>query len=323
MDGICVCGTVSELKRFNILDKNSSDRKVKSVLFKFVLSDTTGKMDCLYFARTRKPKANKGEKDFTTCLDVLKDGDDVIITGDYRYSDYSGKNELSVTKLALCKINYESLEKRREDIKLANKIKIFQTPKAYDVDMNDSLLDLLGHCDYIMNNKFMVFDLETTGTDTERDDIIEIGAVKLEYGKIVEYYDTLVDPKRSIPSGASEVNHIYDEDVKNAPYIEDVFGFFMDYCKDYILVAHNGAGFDFKIVKRLAGQLGYPFYFQTVDSLTEARKILPSSRRHSLGALCDHYGIVNRNAHRAYEDAEATAKVFVKLMDDKYRNIDG
>ena len=319
MSGICVCGTVSELKRFNIMDKKSPEKKVKSVLFKFVISDTTGKMDCLYFAKIRKPKAKKGEKEFTTCLDLLKEGDDVVITGDYRYSDYSGKNELSVTKLALCKINYESLAKRREDIKLANKVKIFQSPKPYEVDMNDSLLDLLGHCDYIMNNKFMVFDLETTGTDTERDDIIEIGAVKLEYGKIVEYYDTLVDPKRSIPSGASEVNHIYDDDVKNAPYIEDVFGFFMDYCKDYILVAHNGAGFDFKIVKRLAGQLGYPFYNKLVDSLTEARAVLPSQRRHSLGALCEHYGIVNRNAHRAYEDAEATAKVFVKLMDDKYR----
>ncbi len=83
-------------------------------------------------------------------------------------------------------------------------------------------------------------------------------------------------------------------------------------------MAHNGAGFDFKIIRRLAGQLGYPLYNEMVDSLTEARNILTKSRRHSLEALCEHYGIVNKNAHRAYEDAEATAKVFVKLMDDKY-----
>ncbi len=266
--------------------------------------------------KLRKPK--KGEKEHTTCLDLLKDGDDVVILGNYKYSDFSNKNELLVTKLALCKINYEALSKRREDIKLANKIKIFQTPKAYEVDMNESLLDMLGHCDYIMKNKFVVFDLETTGLSTETDDIIELGAVKLEEGKITEYYNTLVDPKRSIPEGASKVNNIYDADVKNSPYIEDIFGFFVEYCKGYILVAHNGAGFDFKIIRRLAGQLGYPLYNEMVDSLTEARNILTKSRRHSLEALCEHYGIVNKNAHRAYEDAEATAKVFVKLMDDKY-----
>ncbi|MDE6471499.1 MAG: 3'-5' exoribonuclease [Clostridia bacterium] len=316
MDGICVCGTVSELKRINIIDKKSPDRRLKNILFKFVISDSTGKMDCIYFAKIRKPK--KGEREHTTCLDMLKEGDDVVILGNYKYSDFSDKNELTVVRLALCKINYDALAKRREDIKLANKIKIFQSPKAYEVDMNDSLLDLLGHCDYIMNNKFVVFDLETTGLNTETDDIIELGAVKLEEGKIVEYYNTLVDPKRSIPEGASKVNNIYDADVKNAPYIEDVFGFFVDYCKGYVLVAHNGAGFDFKIIKRVAGQLGYPLYNEMVDSLTEARNVLPGSRRHSLEALCDHYGIVNRNAHRAYEDAEATAKVFVKLMDDKF-----
>ncbi len=317
MEGICVCGTVSELKRINIIDKNSPDRKIKKVLFKFVISDTTGSMDCLYFAKVRKPK--KGETESSTCMDLLKDGDDAVILGNYRLSDFSGKNELLITKLALCKINYEGLAKRREDIKNANKIKIFQTPKVYDVDMNETLLDMLGHCDYIMNNKFVVFDLETTGLSTESDDVIEIGAVKMEGGKIVEYYNTLVDPKRHIPDQASEVNHIYDEDVKNSPYIEDIFGFFAQYCKGYILVAHNGNGFDFKIIRRLADSFGYPLNNVMVDSLTEARNVLPSLRRHSLESLCNHYGIINQNAHRAYEDAEATAKVFVKLMDDKFR----
>ena len=99
LDGVCVCGSVKDLKRINIIDKTSPDRKIKKVLFKFVISDTTGSMDCLYFAKIRKPK--KGEKESSTCLDMLKDGDDVIIFGNYRHSDFSDKNELMIVKLAL------------------------------------------------------------------------------------------------------------------------------------------------------------------------------------------------------------------------------
>lgn len=320
MDGICVCGTVGEIKRINIIDKTSPDRRVKKVLFKFTIDDSTGKMDCLYFAKLRKPKKHEDDhgNGFVTCLDSLAEGDDVVIFGNYRYSDFSDKNELTVVKLALCKINYAGMDKRREEIKKANKIKVFQIPKKYEVDITDNLFDIMGHCDYILDNKFIVFDLETTGTNTETDDIIEIGAVKLEGGKITEYYDTLIDPDRHIPDGASQVNHIYDDDVKNAPYIEDVIGFFMNYCKGYKLIAHNGHGFDFKFIKRLCEKFNLPFENQLIDSLTEARRILPYLRRHSLGALCEHYNVINQNAHRAYEDSEATAKVFVKMMDEYY-----
>ncbi|MDE6189382.1 MAG: 3'-5' exonuclease [Clostridia bacterium] len=320
MDGICVSGTVSDVKRVNIVDKNSPDRRLKKVLFKFTIDDTTGKMDCLYFAKLRKPKKHEDDHGigFVTCLDLLADGDDVVIYGNYRRSDFSGKNELLVLKLALCKINYESMAKRREDIKKANKIKVFQAPQKYEVDVNENLLDMIWHCDYILNNKFVIFDLETTGTNTDTDAIIEIGAVKLEYGKIVEYYNTLVDPNRPIPLGASEVNHIYDSDVVNAPYIEDVLGYFIDYVKGYKLIAHNGNGFDFKILRRDCLKYNIEFKNELIDSLVEARRILTNTRSHSLESLCRHYNIVNRNAHRAYEDAEATAKVFVKLMDDSY-----
>lgn len=319
MDGICVCGTVKELKTINITDKNSPDNRLKKVLYKFVIDDTTGSMDCLYFARLRKPKKYESDKPYVTCLEGLKEGDDVVIFGNYRKSDYSGKNELLVVKLAKCRINYSGLDERRENIKKANKIKVFQKPQPYKEEIRDNLFDLLGHCDYIMNNKFIVFDLETTGTSIASDEIIEIGAVKLVEGRITEYYDTLVDPDKHIPDEASGVNHIYDDDVKNAPYIEDVFPFFMEYCKGYILIAHNGNGFDFRFLERYCNKFGIPFDNELVDSLTEARRILKKQRSHSLASLCNYYGIVNKNAHRAYEDAEATAKVFVKLMDEQYR----
>ena len=93
----------------------------------------------------------------------------------------------------------------------------------------------------------------------------------------------------------------------------------MQYCKGYILIAHNGSGFDFRFLERYCNKYGIPFENELVDSLTEARKILKKQRSHSLASLCSYYNIVNKNAHRAYEDAEATAKVFVKLMDEFYR----
>jgi len=189
--------------------------------------------------------------------------------------------------------------------------KIIYGVEAYVVD------DLQG----IVNNdkgqtfdeKYVVFDIETTGFSADKNRIIEIGAVKVENGAITDRFSTFVNPEVPIPYRITQVTNIRDEMVLDAPTIEKVLPDFVKFCEGCILVAHN-AGFDTGFIKVNCQRQGFPFDYTWVDTLGISRVLFPDHAKHTLDAVCKILGVSLEGHHRAVNDAEATAEIFVKLI---------
>lgn len=165
---------------------------------------------------------------------------------------------------------------------------------------------------YIRNNTFVVFDLETTGLKEKYEKITEIGAVKIVNGKITEVFETFVNPHKKIPAKITELTGITDDMVKDAPNIEDVLPDFKTFVGDSVLIAQN-IQFDYKFLKHNADKIKIEFNNKQKDTLDMFRHYLPFLHNHKLGTVCEELGISLENAHRAYEDALATAKAFLLL----------
>ena len=161
---------------------------------------------------------------------------------------------------------------------------------------------------------YVVFDLETTGISWKNDDIIEISAVKVKNGEIIDEFSSLVNPMRSIPQNASIVNGIYDDMVKDSPVFEVVFKDFLEFIGDNILVGHNIHNFDMKFLYRESQKFwGMTINNDYVDTLPYSRTCLPELSNHKLTDLASHYGISSEGAHRALNDCRMNQKVFEYL----------
>ncbi len=161
---------------------------------------------------------------------------------------------------------------------------------------------------------YVLFDLETTGTSSAADAVIEISAVKVKNGRIVEEFSQLVNPKRPIPYAASRVNHITDAMVASAPGFEEVLPQFLDFIGDAVLVGHNIQSFDMKFLYRdCETYFGRTLTNDYVDTLKLARICLPELKHHRLGDLARYYGISTAGAHRALSDCRMNQQVFEKL----------
>lgn len=147
---------------------------------------------------------------------------------------------------------------------------------------------------------YVVFDLETTGVSCVTDRVIEISAVKVQGKKIVDKFSMLVNPEMKIPFRASQVNHIYDDMVKDAPVFEKALADFDAFIGDMVLVGHNIHTFDMKFIQRDArAYWGKTFANSYIDTLVLARKCLPQLSGHKLTDLAAHYCICSDGAHRA------------------------
>ena len=160
---------------------------------------------------------------------------------------------------------------------------------------------------------FVVFDIETTGFSPVSNRIIEIGAVKVVNGEITDRFSTFVNPQVPIPFRIEKLTNINDSMVMDAPLIETVLPEFLNFCGDAILVAHN-ASFDMSFIKENVQRLHLNREFTYVDTLGIARVLLPNQAKHTLDAVCKTLGISLENHHRAVDDAEATAQMFVKMI---------
>ena len=179
----------------------------------------------------------------------------------------------------------------------------------------DDLTDIAVNEDnQTLDDAFVVFDIETTGFSSVKDKIIEIGAVKVENGKIVSRYSTFVNPEVPIPFEITKLTSITDAMVIDAPKIETVLPEFMEYVGDAVLVAHN-AGFDVGFIEENCRRLGMERKLTSVDTVALARVLLPTLSRYKLNIVAKTLGISLENHHRAVDDAGATAEIFVKFVE--------
>ncbi len=160
---------------------------------------------------------------------------------------------------------------------------------------------------------FVVFDIETTGFSPVENRIIEIGAVKVCSGEIVDRFSAFVNPEVPIPFEIEKLTGIRDDMVIDAEKIESVLPQFLTFCEGCMLVAHN-AGFDMGFIMENCDRQGIVHDFTYVDTVGMARVMLPAQAKHTLDAVAKTLGVSLENHHRAVDDAEATAQIFVKMI---------
>lgn len=162
---------------------------------------------------------------------------------------------------------------------------------------------------------FVSIDLETTGLNPKRDRIIEIGAVKYLAGQQAGIYHVYVNPGRKLEARITELTGITQEQVDKAPYIEEVLPELCAFLEELPILGHRVL-FDFSFLKQAAVNQDIPFEKTAVDTLQIARKYLSELPDRSLKELCKYYGIPHE-AHRAYEDAQATAALY-RILEERF-----
>ncbi len=191
------------------------------------------------------------------------------------------------------------------------KIKVLYGVEGYLID--DSKKIVYGADDENLDSPFVVFDIETTGLNNKKNNITEIGAVKVVNGEIVDKWSTFVNPCEPIPQNIVDLTGITDNMVKDAPKIEEVLPEFFKFCENCVLVAHNAA-FDTGFIKEAAKKHGLEYSFCSLDTLILARCMYPELPNFRLDTLTRHLHVILDNHHRAVDDAKATADAFVKMI---------
>lgn len=190
--------------------------------------------------------------------------------------------------------------------------KVIYGVEAYLVD------DLKGLVEHPMGQSladtFVVFDLETTGLSPTKHKIIEIGAVKVEDGKITDRFSSFVNPQVPIPYEIEQMTSINDDMVLDAPVIEKILPEFMEFSKGAVMVAHN-ADFDMSFIKRNCERLGLSCEKTVLDTIALSRVLLPALNRVKLDTVAKALNVSLEHHHRAVDDAECTAEIFVKLIE--------
>ena len=155
----------------------------------------------------------------------------------------------------------------------------------------------------------VALDLETTGLDSDRDKIIEVGAVKFRGGESIDTFQTFVNPGRSIPEFVQRLTGISPRQVANAPFFPGVGDRLAEFIGPHPVIGHNIA-FDL----RFLGTHGVPLINPAYDTWDLASVLLPTTPQYSLGYLAAHFDVSHDHAHRALDDAEATRQVFLALL---------
>ena len=181
--------------------------------------------------------------------------------------------------------------------------------------LTDDDLVVTGDSELPLDTPIIVLDFETTGLNTAKDRIIEIGAVKLAHGQVVDSFGELVNPGVLLPEKISEITHITDQMLRDRPTAAELLPKLLQFMDGCPIAAHN-AKFDCAVLESELKRLGLTYTVPQLDTLTLARKLYPELKTHRLGSVCKHLGVSLKGAHRAVNDAAATAQCLALMMDD-------
>ncbi len=298
MLGTIIAGRIKNFQIKSFVRKNKKNEEVEREYFSFILEDETSSIDCVFFPN----KSNVAK------MRTLTDGQEVVLHGDAEV--YNSRYSFKIKNISLC----ELLPIPQTVVyKGANPEYINIRPQPYISLQQANLFDLAEAVpQYLLDNDLLVFDLETTGLNPIEDEIVEVGAVKISQGKIVETFETLVKPLQIIPEEVIRVHGITNAMVKDAPGIEKVIPDFYKFAENCVLIAYN-IDFDFRFLNHQSTKLGYKFSNKQIDALIVARTGLPGLKNYKLKTVAEALNVSLENAHRAVHDAIATAEVVIKL----------
>lgn len=190
------------------------------------------------------------------------------------------------------------------------KIKIIYGVEAYFMD--DLVESVKGDADTGFDGTFICFDIETTGLSAARDKITEIGAVKVENGVITDTFSTFANPEMPIPQKITQLTGITDDMVKDAPSQSEAVGAFLEFAGDNVLVAHN-APFDTSFIAKACEDMGREYNYTSIDTVAISRAILKDIKNCKLDTVAKFLRLGDFNHHRATDDAEMLARIFINL----------
>lgn len=168
--------------------------------------------------------------------------------------------------------------------------------------------------DRTLQDELIVFDVETTGLSPSQDRLTEIGAVRLRGMQIIDTFNTMVNPKRPIPPKIVELTGITDADVENAPSEAEAIQKFIAFCGEKPVLAAHNARFDTAFVQNVCKRHQIDFSFATLDTLVLCKSMLPNIAKHKLDAVAKVLKLGKFDHHRALDDAQMLAKIYVELV---------
>ena len=190
------------------------------------------------------------------------------------------------------------------------KIKIIYGVEAYFMD--DLVESVKGDADTGFDGTFICFDIETTGLSAARDKITEIGAVKVENGVITDTFSTFANPEMPIPQKITQLTGITDDMVNDAPSQSEAVSAFLEFAGDNVLVAHN-APFDTSFIAKACEDMGREYNYTSIDTVAISRAILTDIKNCKLDTVAKFLRLGDFNHHRATDDAEMLARIFINL----------
>lgn len=298
IENVVICGEVTSIQRKTYkrkVTKNKEEIEIERTFYNFSIKNDNKILYCSVF-----PKQHDEIKG-----DLIEVGMKVCCYGSFR--EFNGKLNFTANSIARCEFKREEI---KSGFKHVNENYHTVFPEKF-IDYEQA--DLFEDNSKTFDGTYVVFDLETTGLDATKEEIIEIGACRVVNGRIDETFSTFVKPSKNIPKEITELTSINDEMVKDAPTINYVMPDFYKFCEGATLVCQNVA-FDTSFIHNISKKLSYNFDHPTMDTMVMARQKLPGLKNYKLGTIVEKLNISLENAHRAIDDATATAKAFIKLM---------